>query len=219
MAAINRADDLLARSRPPLAVARKAKDRASPPGRRALVWGLAVAAPAGAVALVVSRMTGPNASPSDDVLAKGGGALPPALEIHARRGAALFQVTGDARVRPGDTIRFVVHRPEGLTHVMIVSVDGVGAATLCFPYGGRQSAEIAGVRARAELPGAIVLDASPGPERVFALFSRAPLAWPDAEQALLALGRGGAAAVRREKVLPVTAQAQATVLLEKEEAP
>ena len=99
---------------------------------------------------------------------------------------------------------------------MIVSVDGRGAANLYVSRDGRRSAEIPGAGPRAELPGSIVLDASPGPERVFALFSRAPLGWPDAERALVALGHSGAAALRQEQALAVPAEAQASVLFEKE---
>lgn len=201
LAAISAADDPLAR--------RGAAPRA---GRRALIWTLALAIPAAAIAVVVPRLGG---SPASDLQAKGGDARP-ALEIFARRGAHPFRVGADTPLRSGDEIRFVVHRPEGLSHVMIASVEESGTTNLYFPFGAGGSVEVAGAGGRAELPGAIVLDASRGPERVFALFSRVPLPWVQVQRALATLGQRGAAEVRRPQPLPVSAEAQASLLLEKE---
>jgi hypothetical protein len=200
LAAISAADDPLTRRAGPRA------------GRRALIWTLALAVPAAAIAVVVPRLGG---SPPDDLQAKGGDGRP-ALEIFARRGAHPFRVGADTPLRSGDEIRFVVHRPEGLSHVMIASVEESGATNLYFPFGAAGSGEVAGAGGRAELPGAIVLDASRGPERVFALFSRAPLPWVQAQRALATLGQRGAAEVRRPQPLPIPAEAQASLLLEKE---
>ncbi|HET9451957.1 MAG TPA: hypothetical protein VFO83_13795, partial [Aggregicoccus sp.] len=67
----------------------------------------------------------------------------------------------------------------------------------------------------AELPGSVVLDAAPGPERVFALFSDAPLAAGDVTRALEALGSGGRGAIRAQQRLPVAGTEQASFLFEK----
>jgi hypothetical protein len=197
LATISAADD-----RPPAV-------RRAPRPRRA-VLALSVAAPALAIALLAYRLVGPP-----DLQTKGGGTLQPQLEIYARRGGDPFRVAAGTPLRPADEIRFVVQRPGAMTHVMIASVEAGGASNLYFPYGGQQSAEIAGKGARVELPGAIVLDASAGPERVFALFSQAPLAWDQVQRALAALGRGGPGAVRGALSLTVEADAQASVLVEK----
>jgi hypothetical protein len=186
------------------------------PQQRRLPWVLAIAVPAAAIALLVPRLAlRPSAGP--DLQVKGG-AVQPALELFARRGGEPFAVAGTA-LRAGDEVRFVVHAPPGLRQVMIVSVEAGGDANLYYPFGAHESAALPGEAGRAELPGAIVLDASPGPERVFALFSRAPLAWADAQRALMALGQGGAAAVRRERSILVKAEAQASFLFEKAAGP
>jgi hypothetical protein len=183
--------------------------------RRALPWVLA-ALPAAAVAVLVPRLVGRSAAGSD--LQIKGGAVRPALELFARRRGEAFAV-GETPLRAGDELRFVVHAPPGLGQVMIVSVEAGGGANLYYPFGGNQSAALPGTGGRAELPGSIVLDASAGPERVFALFSRAPLAWAETSRALLALGRGGTAATRRGKSLPVPAEAQTSFLFEKAAGP
>jgi hypothetical protein len=74
---------------------------------------------------------------------------------------------------PGDALRFVV-QPGGLPYLLIVSRDGAGHLTVYYPFGGSRSAELKS-EGRNELPGSVELDATPGEERLFALFSRRPL--------------------------------------------
>jgi uncharacterized protein DUF4384 len=113
----------------------------------------------------------------------------------------------------GDAIRFFVEA-SAADHVLIGSVDGSGRATIYYPFGGRQSAALDPRRA-VEIPGSIVLDGAPGPERVFAIFSRGPLSWDPVRRALVTLGEGGPDAIRRTRELPLPGTAQATLRFEK----
>jgi hypothetical protein len=99
---------------------------------------------------------------------------------------------------------------------MIAAVDAQGHSRVYAPYDGKESAAVAADR-RLELPegGSIELDASPGPERIFALFSRRPLTAQTVLAALEHLGAGGAEAVRRTERLDVAADAQLSELVEK----
>lgn len=118
------------------------------------------------------------------------------------------------RATAGDELRFVVE-PDGLPYLLVASVDGTGAASVYFPFDGAQSAPLASAP-RQELPGSVVLDEAPGPERIFALFSRHPLDGAAVRRLLLAVGAGGAEAIRATRSLPVAgADAQVSLLLEK----
>jgi hypothetical protein len=194
---------------------------------RALGLGMPALA-AAAIALVV--WTGPRPGPSstpfgevgaesggdDGVRAKGGATL----TVVARQGMDTFAL-GPAHhtLAPGAELRFVVTATDR-PFVMIASIDGAGRATVYYPFDGAESARLGGA-GRVELPGSITLDAAAGPERVFALFSREPLAAAQVTQALARLGQQGAAAVRERAALDVTAQdptsvTQASVLIEKQ---
>jgi hypothetical protein len=121
---------------------------------------------AAAAIVVVGR---PRIPSHDDVAVKGGATL----QVFARRGGEVFPVTNGARLRSGDALRFAV-QPGGLRYVLIASRDEAGHATVYYPYDGPQSAPVDPGK-RSELPGSIELDAAPGEEHVFALFSRRPL--------------------------------------------
>jgi hypothetical protein len=60
-----------------------------------------------------------------------------------------------------------------------------------------------------------VLDAAPGPERVFALLSREPLDAAQVKRELARVGAGGAAAIRGTRLLALSADEQPSVLFEK----
>jgi hypothetical protein len=173
-------------------------------------WMTALLAPvaAAAVFLIVGRKPAPG--DGEAAIAEKGG---PSLGIVARRGARIFPVGSGERVRPGDQIRFVLR---GVTYPygLIASVDGAGETNIYFPYDGPASVPVAS-GSRVELEGSIVLDGRLGPERVFALFSRRPLSAASVRQALAALGGQGGDAIRRASALPVAADAQSSVLLEK----
>jgi hypothetical protein len=168
-------------------------------------WAAALALSAAAALLWLRR------APDDDLATKG----PGSLQIFARRQGRVFPVAAGTVLAPGDAIRFFVH-PSGLDHVIVGSVDGAGKANIYYPYGGASSAHLAPGR-RLEVPGSIILDGAPGPERVFAVFSRAPLAADHVRAALAAVAAGGEAAIRSSRTLPLPDTAQASVQFEKGE--
>jgi hypothetical protein len=132
------------------------------------------------------------------------------FQVFAKRGDRVFAVRDGTKLAAGDQIRFVAG---GTRYLLIGSVDGAGKPTVYYPYGGPRSAQIA--EQPSELPGSIVLDAAPGPERVFALFSQQPLEAPVVTRALAALGARGVDAVRATSLLDVQATVQVSIVFEK----
>jgi hypothetical protein len=199
-------------------------------GRRLGLWIPALAAVT-AVLVVVPRLkqappagtTAEQAEP--DLATKGGGA---ALTIVARVAGKTFAVgPSTGPLAAGTEIRFVVENAT-LPFLMIASVDARGQATIYYPFDGRRSAPLgprsaqvggAGPASRVEVPDSIVLDAAPGPERVFALLSRAPLEAAQVKRELARLGAAGPAGIRATRELPVAAEEQSSVLLEKATSP
>lgn len=181
------------------------KGRLSPPRRR-LWWALAPALAAACALVFVLR---PRPPEEPEYSEKGA----PSLSVFAKHAGQVQPVGDGAQLHPGDAVRFVLH-PSGLPYVIVASVDGKGDATVYHPFGGDRSAEVP-PSGRVELPGSVVLDETPGPERVFALFSRAPLPAAGITAALRALGARGPDAIRAERKLGVAADAQATLLFEK----
>lgn len=114
---------------------------------------------------------------------KGGG---PVFEVYARRGHQIFAVKQGSTLTSGDEIRFAV-TPQKFRYVLIASLDGSGQVTFYYPYHAERSAEVAPDR-RTELPGSIVLDATPGPERLVAAFSHTPIRAVDLQAELLRHG-------------------------------
>jgi hypothetical protein len=175
------------------------------------VWMLAPAA-ALVVALVVlpqRLFSGPESLPPEYGI-KGG----PLLRVYARKGERVEEAREGASLAPGDALRFVVE-PAGLPYLLVVSLDGAGSVSVYYPYGGARSQRLPQAVGPVELPGSIVLDAAPGPERVFALFSHAPLERADVEGALRTLAAQGPRALRATRRLPVRADGQDSFLLEK----
>jgi hypothetical protein len=145
---------------------------------------------------------------SDELGIKGG----PMLQVYALRNHQVFAVPDGTVLSAGDEIRFAV-MPAGATYVLIASVDGAGSTTIYFPYNGDRSAEVA-PQVRTELPGSIVLDNAKGPERLFALFSRSPIAASDVRPELRKLVAAGASRLREPQVLAIPA-AQVSLIFEK----
>ncbi|MES1207030.1 MAG: zf-HC2 domain-containing protein, partial [Pseudomonadota bacterium] len=188
-------------------------------------WSLFAVAPALAAVLILvvvrPRHHGGGELASEPVLRSKGEA---GLLVVARRGERVFPADGEP-LRAGDRIRFVL---EGVEYpfVMIASVDGNGRANLYVPYEGAESSPVPAHEAGAEevaLEGSIVLDRSPGPERLFALFSQRPLPAAPVRAALAAIAVGGPDAIRSSERLPWSPSdavgpgpdLQRTVLLEK----
>jgi len=146
---------------------------------------------------------------------------PPALtikgdatwQLFANRGGQTFAVQDGTPLAVGDRIRFVI-TPDGARYVLVVSIDGAGASTVYYPYGGAASAAVT-AQGRIELPGSIVLDAAPGPECVFALFSDEPIEAATIEAQLHAIGDGGAQAIRAPHTLAAKVRSQTSLVFEK----
>lgn len=176
-------------------------------------WWLAVPAlaAAAAIALVVvhGRTSGPRASTGGDLAIKGDAAW----QVVARRGDRTFAVHDGTKLAAGDRVRFVVV-PNGARYLIVGSVDGGGAVSIYFPWDGDQSGALSGPRV--ELPDSVVLDAAPGPERLFAIFSDQPIAIADVRARLAALGARGVAAIRAAHRLDLAARVQLTLMFEKE---
>jgi hypothetical protein len=146
--------------------------RSAPAPRRFARWtwlasGGALAAAAAVALVVVLRPPGPD----DDRRFKGDDV---ALVVYAANGAGSRRLATGDTVQPGDEIRFdVLVAARG--YVAVVGIDGTGASTVYYPYGGSEPAAIE-PRTDGLLPGAIALDAAPGDERIYAVFARRPFA-------------------------------------------
>jgi hypothetical protein len=134
------------------------------------------------------------------------------FQVFASRKDQVIAVQDSARLAPGDRIRFVVGSG-GPAYLLVASIDGAGTATVYYPYAGMQSGPA--TAEPSELPGSIVLDAAPGPERVFALVSSEPIDAALVIRELRAIGERGADAIRAARTLSVPATAQATLVFEK----
>ncbi len=175
----------------------------------------AVPAFAAAVAIAVIVVTlhpHPRAAPPPELAIKGDATW----QVFANRDGQTFTVHDGTQLEPGDRIRFAVI-PDGAHYVLVASIDGAGTVSIYFPYGGSESAPLpAQAGARSLLPGSIVLDSAPGPERMFAIFSDEPIAADQVVDQLRAIGAGGADAIREPHALTISnARAQASTLFEK----
>jgi len=176
------------------------------PATRRRRWAL-LALPALAAAVALLVVWRDRGEPPE--LAIKGGAT---WQVFAHRADATFAVHDGTRLAAGDRIRFVIS-PAGARYVLVASIDGAGHATIYYPYAGPSSEPIAGPRA--ELPGSIVLDTAPGPERVFALLSDQPIAADPVIALLRTIGAAGPDAIRRFAALPIAARAQRSLVFEK----
>jgi hypothetical protein len=135
-----------------------------------LAWGVPIAASLALAILLLPRaVPRPQAALQDEVSVKGG----PNFQTFVKRGTQVFAAADGVLLMPGDALRFVV-QSAGLPYLLIVSRDGAGHLTVYYPFGGTHSAELKS-EGRNELPGSVELDATPGEERLLALFSRRPL--------------------------------------------
>jgi hypothetical protein len=133
-------------------------------------------------------------------------------QVFANRDGRVFAVHDGIELAAGDRIRFAVI-PAGARYLLVASVDGLGVATIYYPYDGAGSAPVKGDRV--EPDGSIVLDAAPGPERIYALLSDEPLAADAVRAQLRAVARDGADAIRSIRSLPLPARTQISLVFEK----
>jgi hypothetical protein len=127
------------------------------------------------------------------------------LEVYCQRADQVFRVNPGDRLLAEDRIRFAVSTP-GPGQVMIVSVDQQGEVSLFYPPG-----QVEG--GRTELEGSTILDASKGPERIFAVFSEGTLDF-GAVKAAVARGLEEMGDVARLQRLPLDL-VQNSLLVEK----
>jgi hypothetical protein len=170
------------------------------------LWVLLPAA--AAVALVSSWALHQDVADRDPTIAAKGS---PSLVIVARRSGTVSPVAPGATLAPGDEIRFVV-RSSGFRYLLVASIDAGAKASVYFPYGGSASGAIEPA-GETQLPGSIVLDATKGPERVFAFFSERPLEAASVTEPLGAIGKLGPDAIRTRERIDVAA-VQTSVLIE-----
>lgn len=135
--------------------------------RRAWLRWATLALPAAAVLAFVTLRAGPE--PRGPLL-KGGG---PSLQMMLKGPAGVVPVAPEQALHAGDQIQFLYHAA-GHPFVIVVEVDGAGVVTALQPGEGRESWPVQSSGTHV-LPGSIILDEAVGPERVFAVFSDAPL--------------------------------------------
>lgn len=133
-------------------------------------------------------------------------------QVFANRNGRVFAVRDGTELAAGDQIRFAVI-PAGARYLLVASVDGLGVATIYYPYDGAGSAPIEGDRV--EPDGSIVLDAAPGPERIYALLSDEPIAADAVRAQLRAIAGGGADAIRGMRALQLPVRSQVSLVFEK----
>ncbi|HZS35696.1 MAG TPA: zf-HC2 domain-containing protein [Polyangia bacterium] len=167
-----------------------------------LPWLAGAPVLAAAIVLLMLKLRPP------DIAMKGA----PTFSTYVRHDGQVSVLRDGGTVRAGDEIRFVAVS-ETLSYLLVCSVDGAGKASIYFPFAGTESGTI-DLRNRVELPGSVILDDAPGPERVFALFSSKPITAADATAALHAISKD-AASIRSTQRLPVAADAQVTLVFEK----
>lgn len=139
---------------------------------------------------------------------------PAALRLVVRRAGAVFEIANGASLRPEDAVRFVL-APAGREFLLIASIDGAGRANVYFPYRGEASARVDPALPVEAPSGSIVLDAAPGPERVFALWSSVPLSSERIRGLLEVVGQAGPEAIRQTLTLDVPDTLQASLFFEK----
>ncbi|HEY1812930.1 MAG TPA: DUF4384 domain-containing protein [Kofleriaceae bacterium] len=185
--------------------------RTLPVRRRRPVWPwFALPALAAAIALVAIIVRPSHRAAEPELAIKGDAAW----QVFANRDGQTFAVHDGTELAPGDRIRFAVI-PDGARYLLVASIDGAGVASIYYPYDGAESAAIP-AGDRVELPGSIVLDAAPGPERVFAVFSDEPIGATAVADRLRAVGADGPDAIRRIHALVLPGvRGQTSVVFEK----
>jgi len=131
--------------------------------RYLLPIGTLAAAAAALVLFLQSKKPAPRTDDGDDFQTKGDDV---SLVIHSEA----HQLANGDTVTPGTKIRFEAQGGKP-GFIAIVGVDGSHATTVYYPYGATEAKPIGKERL---LPGAIQLDATPGDETFFALFSTKP---------------------------------------------
>ena len=179
-------------------------------------WTIALAPLACGLVLLIfwGRGTSPISvmPPADDIAdiaIKGGGGL----LAYVRHGTKIARLENGAVLEKGDALRFAIDAGTN-KHILLAGVDGSGKATAYFPYGQWQGAALP-AGARFEVPGSIVLDDSPGPERIFTFLSGQPLDGAAIRTRLESLARLGPQAIRATSDVDVAGSECSSVVFEK----
>lgn len=162
---------------------RRIQARLPEPEKKAAPWWRWMFAGGGLLAAAAAIMLVVRPKSEDDLQTKGDGIT---FLIHT---PSRTLASGDA-VTAGEKIRFEIGAPKGF--VAVYGVDGSGATTIYYPYGA--SAAAAYDPTTRVLPGAIALDATPGAEHFFAVYSAEPFA-------IDAAVHGGVAGVRTAEIV------------------
>ena len=149
-------------------------ERMTPAKRSWLRWFVpsgALAAAAAVILVVIKRGGDDSGRPPDDLSVKGDDI---ALVVHRASGDTSKRLASGDAVRAGDRIRFELG---GLKpgFVAVIGIDGSGQPTVYHPDGGAKPTAFD--PANRLVPGAIELDATPGAERFFAVYSERPFAF------------------------------------------
>jgi len=142
------------------------------------VW-LSAMLPLVAAAAVVLFLLPRFLRPSIGEREKGSSAL--ALDVVVKRADGRVETLGpQGRVRPGDAIRFLVSTPRA-GHLVILGLDAAGKVSVYVADG--DDAHRIDRGAQQAMPGSIVLDATPGAEKLVALECEARFTVADAVDA------------------------------------
>lgn len=131
------------------------------------VFGVALAV---ALLLFMVRGLGPGEGPDPQVRLRGASSL----TLHVSRGGAPAAPFVGQALLPGDVLRFVV-QAQSDGYALVANLDEEGRATIYVPPDEDQSVPVAAGPDHV-LPGSIALDDYVGQERIFLLWSNAPLA-------------------------------------------
>lgn len=169
LAALTAGQEAFLRARPPERFLKQLERRAATPAPspwRRWLPALAACVPVLALLVLVPRLL-----PHDS-----GGVTPKGGEfrvVAARNGGTPELLGPDSPVHAGDALRFAYETPEA-GHLLVLELDGRGTASVFHPFNGQGSAPLSALQ-RDFLPGSVVLDDSPGPEWLFAVYSPRPL--------------------------------------------
>jgi hypothetical protein len=134
--------------------------------RLPLLAGTLVLAGGMAMLMVVPRVDRPY------VGTKGAATATVAVAVH--RGETLFAADAGHPVRAGDALRFIPQAPEGFRFVALGSRDGRGTFSLFYPSQPDERSLPLPAPGEA-LPGSIILDDAPGPERLLVALTDQPI--------------------------------------------
>jgi hypothetical protein len=149
--------------------------RAAPERRvwwRWLVPASALAAAAAVVLVLLRRGGDQPLKPDDDDIQVKGDEI--SLVVHVATASGSRRLESGDGVAPGDKIRFEVNAAKP-GYIAVAGIDGSGQLSIYHPGAG--TGPIAFDPQARLLPGAIRLDATPGEERFFAVYSPTPFAF------------------------------------------